>query len=310
MILNNINELQEAVDSRDLGYFENILKPTCRTLNTTQNFHAPLMLSAQNIKHLNKIDELQTDAIMLNLEDGVSEVMKPFALRLSALVLSKLTTCSKKIVVRVNELNEGGVEEIEFLNSYMPDAIRVPKIRNVKDVEKALELIDEKIEVHISIETADAWLNLSKLAVSSRVKVFYLGVLDLFAELKLSQSLITPTNPTIHYILSHFLITSKALHVKPVSFVFQDYKNIDEFQKYIELEKSMGYDSKGCISPTQSQVMMSYFDSENIDEAKEIVELFEKSRADGVTGFVSDKYGFIDEPIYKDALNRISIANS
>ncbi len=48
-----------------------------------------------------------------------------------------------------------------------PMRIRVPKIRSVDDVEQALELIDENIEVHLSIETKEAWLNLGKLAIQS-----------------------------------------------------------------------------------------------------------------------------------------------
>ena len=89
-------------------------------------------------------------------------------------------------------LDEGGDQEIAYLNAFMPDGIRIPKIRSVEDVQRALELIDENIEVHLSIETKEAWLHLDQLAISPRIKAYYLGVLDLFADLGLSQSLINP----------------------------------------------------------------------------------------------------------------------
>ena len=186
----------------------------------------------------------------------------------------------------------------------MPDAIRVPKIENEREVRSVLALLNDEIDLHLSIETALGWHNLSSLAVNKRVSAFYLGVLDLFADMKLSQSLVNLDNPTMLYILSHFLISSKAMNVKPVSFVFQEFKDLETFSKWIELEKSMGYDAKGCISPKQVELVNETFRNkeEEIKRAKVIIKLFEMHEEEGITGFVDDEYGFIDEPIYKGAL--------
>ena len=43
-------------------------------------------------------------------------------------------------------------------------------------------------------------------------------------------------------------------------------------------------------------------EEEQIKRAKTIVKLFEMYRDEGITGFVDEEYGFIDEPIYKGAL--------
>ena len=66
------------------------------------------------------------------------------------LALSNLRESDKKIIVRVNALDEGGAEEIELLNSFKPDAIRVPKIKTQADVLRALSLCDSEIELHLS----------------------------------------------------------------------------------------------------------------------------------------------------------------
>jgi len=300
----SIQKIEEAYAKRDLQALDAMAVPTYRNINTTNNFQSVLMLSANKIKHLQKIASLEADCIMLNLEDGVSKEEKPFALVLCAIFLSHHRTCKKKLVVRVNALDEGGYEEITYLNQFMPDAIRVPKITNVKEVKSVLALLKDEIELHLSIETAQGWHNLSSLAVNSRVKAFYLGVLDLFADMGLPQSLIHLENPTMHYILSHFLITTKAMGVHPVSFVFQEYKDMQTFHKWLTLEKQMGYSAKGCLSPQQVLAVNETFrDTEaELERAKIIVKLFEMHRDEGITGFSDEEYGFIDEPIYKGAL--------
>jgi citrate lyase subunit beta/citryl-CoA lyase len=190
----------------------------------------------------------------------------------------------------------------------MPDAIRVPKIRNEKEVESVYELLDEKTELHLSIETSGAWANLSQLKIDKRVTTFYLGILDLFADMSLPQSLITRDNPVMLYILSQFLVTCRVIGVRPVSFVFQDFKNLEEFEKWIALEQSMGYDAKGCISPEQAKLVNKMFanDEREMIRAKTIIRLFELKREEGITGFEDDEFGFIDEPIYKGALALLS----
>lgn len=300
-----INEIIDAYERRDLEALDALVVPKFREVNKSKKFRSALMLSCNNIKHLSKIESLEADCIMLNLEDGVSKEEKPFALALCAIFLSRLQKCDKKLVVRVNALDEGGYEEITYLNQFMPDAIRVPKIKTPQEVKSVHALLQDDIELHLSIETAEAWHNLASLSVNKRVNTFYLGILDLFADMGFSQGLIDLENPTMHYMLSHFLVTCKSIRVKPVSFVFQDFRDLDTFEQWIELEKSMGYDAKGCISPKQVELTNKVFvdKEEEIKRAKVIVKLFEMHKEEGITGFVDEEYGFIDEPIYKGALS-------
>ena len=304
MLQNDLEEIELAYKKRDLQALDSLAKPSFREINTKQNYASVLMLSCNNIKHLSKIQSLEADCVMLNLEDGVSKEDKPFALVLCAIFLSRMRKSNKKIVVRVNALDEGGYEEITYLNQFMPDAIRVAKIRNAGEVKNVLALLNEEIELHLSIETAQSWHNLSSLRVNKRVTTFYLGILDLFADMKLPQSLIKRDNPTMGYMLSHFLITSKAMGVKPVSFVYQEFKNLKEFALWLDLEKTIGYDSKGCISPMQVRLVNEKFlnEEEDLVRAKIIVKLFLMHQEEGITGFVDEEYGFIDEPIYKGAV--------
>jgi len=76
------------------------------------------------------------------------------------------------------------------------------------------------------------------------------------------------------------------------------------FEKWISLEKAIGYDAKGCISPTQVKLVNEKFADETreIERAKNIIKLFELNKELGITGFEDEEFGFIDEPVYKGAL--------
>jgi citrate lyase subunit beta/citryl-CoA lyase len=256
---------------------------------------APLMISTDNEKHISKIEKMQTDSIILNLEDGVLDKNK--ALKNCKLILKEFPR-NQKFIVRVNALDEGGENEISEIRDFSPNAIRVPKIRTKDDVLRIEKLVSQ-IDIHLSIETREAFLNLATLKTSENVTTFYLGILDLIADLELSQDRLEPTNPMVQYILSQFLVTSKALRVHPVAPVFQDYKNEKLFKEWLELEKRIGFSAKGVISPTQAKTVIEFFgmEKDEVEKAKEIVKFFEKFGSKA-----HEKYGYIDEPIYKGAL--------
>jgi len=262
-----------------------------------------LMVAGDKEKHLSKIDELSCDVAMINLEDGVGDKKEALKLLQNRFEKDRFQSKNKSIVVRINPLDESGIDEIKVLNQLKPHAIRIPKIKTKEDVQKALECIDKDIEIHLSIETKEAFDNLAQLKLDRRVTTVYLGILDLLESLELPQSLLKLENPMIDYLLSRFLIESKMAGFKPIFFTYQDYKNTEEFTKWIEIGKLMGYTATSCISPSQVEIANKIFqcDAKEIEKAQYIIEIFEQNKKNGITGFSDEKYGFIDEPIYKNA---------
>lgn len=263
-----------------------------------------LMVAGDKQKHLDKLPSLACDVAMINLEDGVFDKQTARELLTANFKDSLMQFDNLKTVVRVNALDECAKEDIEAINPLKPNAIRIPKIKTKEDVIKALELVDEDIEIHLSIETKEAFENLKELKIDKRVTTVYLGILDMFESLGLPQSHLQLNNPTVDYILSRFLIEAKFAGLYPISFTYQDYKNTDEFRAWCEKVKLMGYTAKATISPTQVAIVNEVFgyNKEQLEKAEYIKTVFEEQKAKGCTGFVDEKYGFIDEPIYKDAL--------
>lgn len=267
-----------------------------------------MMLNPLNLRHLNRLDTLEADVVTLNLEDAIAPSRKREALVNIALFLSHLHSSSSCIVIRTNPIDEGGREEIDFLEPFGPDAFRIPKVRTPREIEGALERIPASCELHISLETRESFRELAHWGtIDSRLTTANLGILDLLADLGLPQHLVTdgPGNPTAEAILSRFLLDARIASLRPVSFMYQDYRNTEGFCRWCLREKEMGFDAKACMGPAQVAIANEIFGpgSEEIRRAREIKEAFEASSRRGIHGFMHDRYGFIDEPIYRDALN-------
>ncbi|MBD3789148.1 MAG: CoA ester lyase [Campylobacterales bacterium] len=263
-----------------------------------------MMLNPLNLKHLNRIDEMDADMITLNLEDAIAPSRKKEALYNIGLFLSHLEDSRSFIIVRTNPLDEGGEEEIAFLNDFGFDAVRVAKIKDQTQIAQALTLLSEDKELHISLETKEAFRALSTLRIDTRLTTANLGILDLLTSLGLPQSLVNFGNPTIDYILSRFLVDAQTAGIHPISFMFQEYNDTDTFRQWCEHEKRMGFASKACMGPKQVEIANEVFgiDHKAIERAKHIKTVFEANASEGINGFMDEKYGFIDEPIYRDSL--------
>jgi len=263
-----------------------------------------MMLNPLQLKHLNRMDESDADMITLNLEDAIAPSRKKEALHNIALFLSHMEKSNSFIIVRTNPLGEGGAEEIAFLNDFSFDAIRVAKVKDQTEIAQALTLLSPEKELHISLETKEAFENLSTLRIDERLTTANLGILDLLTSLDLPQSLVMQGNPTIDYILSKFLVDAKTAGIYPVSFMFQDYNDTETFQKWCKHEKMLGFESKACMGPKQVKIANKVFgiDTDTIERALHIKSVFETQSSQNMNGFMDDKYGFIDEPIYRDSL--------
>ncbi len=290
MIFKDISFLEEIVKKGDIKKALSLIKePKPIPLIKTKK-RSVLMVSGHQVKHLNKIDELPADVIILNLEDGVPKEKKEIARVMIGVFLSHLEKIDKEIVVRVNPLDEGGIEDIEFLDEFYFNAFRIPKVKYLADIDYAFILTQK--ELHASIETKEAFFNLKNLK-HPKLTTFYIGIYDLLNELKLPHSIISLENPLIHKILSDFSLTSRFLEITPIGFVYQQYKDLDGFKKWCLLQKNLGMQGVGCITPAQCEIANKIF-NEDKEFAKMIVEKFEEEGPFTIDGL------YVDEPIYKN----------
>jgi citrate lyase subunit beta/citryl-CoA lyase len=300
MIFDSVEFIEKLTIEERLEHLGEERKAPCKK----KSYRSNMMLNPLKLKHLNRIDNLEADMITLNLEDAIAPSRKKEALHNIALFLSHLKESKSFIIVRTNPLHEGGREEISFLNSFGFDAIRVAKIETKEEILEVNRLLNSEKEIHISLETKEAFQNLATFSEIPRFTTANIGILDLLTSLGLPQSLVEHENPTIHYILSKFLVDAKTAGLNPISFMFQEYHDVAKFRAWCEIEKRMGFTTKACMGPLQVEIANEIFKIKNnaLIRAKHIKQAFEESAKNGENGFMDGKYGFIDEPIYRDAL--------
>jgi len=282
-----------------------------------------LIVSGDRPKHLRKVFQREADVIIFNVEDGVADSNKGFARLLLRKFLRNVSfDGSKEVVIRVNPLNsEFFWEDILELLPIVPHAVRLSKVEKPADVVvldgiiKAYELSaglpENTIKIQLSIETGKAIERLPEiLSASDRVNVAYLGVLDLFADLGLSQEL-TKSSHLTTYLKAKFVSTCRAFNVSPIAPAYQDYTDLEGFEREASEEKELGFTGKMCVSVKQVGIANKVFSptEDEVEEAKEIVELYEKALKEGKGG-VTYRGKFIDQPIYRDALNKLRFLKS
>ncbi|OSM02210.1 HpcH/HpaI aldolase/citrate lyase family protein [Magnetofaba australis] len=267
------------------------------------NARSIMMVAGDKARHLEKIPHLAADWAMVNLEDGVGD--KEAARHLVAEKLAALdpAVLAERVVIRLNPWDAGALDDLAILGHLTPRAWRLPKVESAETLRAALAKLPASSELHFTVETRAALADLRHLRVDGRVTTAYLGMLDLLADLGLPQSLLTPDNPTINYLLAQFLVECRMSGLNPVGFVYQNHRDIAGLEQWADKLKRMGYTAMGCIAPAQAEALNRAFapDADAIARAQRILELFETSQANGVTGFDDPEFGFIDEPIARDA---------
>jgi len=307
--------LEEKRSLEELSHFPETLPKRREPANPFKR--AALIVSADRINHVKKALSREADVIIFNLEDGVSEERKPFArLFLRKFLASTPFPEDKEVVVRINPIDSPHFwEDITQILPAVPHAVRLSKVRSPEDVialdriveafERSASLPQGSIKIQLSIETPQAILNLPKILSSSRrINAAYLGILDLFAELGLSQSL---TSKSLgEFVREKFAFECRSFNVHPIGAAYQDYEDLEGFREEALKEREMGFSGKMAISVRQSRLLMELFSPsrEEIEEAKEIVRVYEEALKEGKGG-VAHGGKFIDQPIYKDALNKL-----
>ena len=281
------------------------------------------------------------DSIFLDLEDAIAPARKAQARTEAIRALNEIDWGLKLLSVRVNGLDTAwALEDIVDVARNCPrlDMILLPKTStafDVKFVDQILTLIeretkrDKKIGIEVLIETAQGVANVEDIAgSSSRLEAMVFGVGDYTVEMqtqdivfgrpnadysvlseKNQQSQRHPhVNDQWHFAMARIANACRANGLRPIDGPFTDFSDGEGFLSSAWRAKSLGFEGKWAIHPTQIDSANAVFSpsQSELDWAVRIVNLLEEVNSQG-RGAVAENGVLIDMAHLKKAnliLNR------
>jgi citrate lyase subunit beta/citryl-CoA lyase len=279
-----------------------------------------------NEKMLHKALALPADALILDLEDAVTPDRKAAARAEIRRWLDAVDFGRQERIVRANPLDSPwGEADLEMLCSgHPPDALLVPKVSDVRDLER----LDERLRaleragghapgtiecIVIGTETPAGALALAALARGPRVTALTWGAEDLSAALGARRN----RDDAGHYlpVFAHCriqtLLAAAAAGVAPIDGVYVDFRDREGLARESAEAADMGFRGKMTLHPAQVDIVNVAFtpSAEEIAEARELLEAFDAAAAEGRMAFAY-RGEMVDVPHLERARRRLAMAEA
>ena len=280
-----------------------------------------LFVPAHRARFVERAPTAGADVVCLDLEDSVPWDEKPNARRLAKEAIPGMPRTGYLLFVRVNGLYTGLLEqELDAIVGPELDGISLPKTdsaRTVRQVdayltelEKARGLPVGQVKIIPWIETAIGLVNAYEIcAATSRLIGASFGGEDFATDMGFKR---TADSKEIEYPRAAMAVACVAANKLPIDTPEPDYADLEHLERDSRFARSLGYRGKYCIHPSQVEVVNRVFSPapEEVDDARQVVELFEKEGiAKGMAAIAVDGK-MIDTPIYLRARHILSWAQA
>ena len=282
-----------------------------------------LFVPGDSEKKLAKAASTGADALLLDLEDAVSQDRLPIARGLVLDYLKSHDRSSQQVWVRINPLNtQLSLPDLVAVMPGKPDGIVLPKPLNASDVLQ-LDHFLSALEQHegikaghtrilpVATEVAGALFSLNTYAgCSARLAGLTWGAEDLATAVGASTNKKDNGEFDDTFVLARSLCLLAAAHagVQAIDTLSVDFRHADSLQADVQRAKRQGFSGKLAIHPDQVAIINAGFTAtpEELQHAQRIVDAFAQS---GGAGAVQLDGKMVDKPHLTQALRLLSTRN-
>lgn len=255
------------------------------------------------------------DGIILDLEDSVAPNEKQSARFLVRNALREVDFLGAERMVRINQLPMG-LEDLDFIIPHGVHAILIPKCEYAETVLEVEARIQELRIKHKTkapvfllpiIESALGIIKAYKIAMAStNIVALTIGLEDYTADIGAERTL---EGRESFFARCEIVTASRAADIQPIDSVFSDLGDEDGLKASIAEAKSLGFEGKGCIHPSQIPIVHAGFapSEKEIAKAKKI-SLAMKGALEKGNGVISLGTKMIDPPVVKRAERVLKLA--
>ena len=282
-----------------------------------------LFVPGDSEKKLAKAASTGADALLLDLEDAVSQDRLPIARGLVLDYLKSHDRSSQQVWVRINPLNTPlSLPDLVAVMPGKPDGIVLPKPLNASDVLQ-LDHFLSALEQHegikaghtrilpVATEVAGALFSLNTYAgCSARLAGLTWGADDLATAVGASTNKKDNGEFDDTFVLARSLCLLAAAHagVQAIDTLSVDFRRADSLQADVQRAKRQGFSGKLAIHPDQVANINAGFTAtpEELQHAQRIVDAFAQA---GGAGAVQLDGKMVDKPHLTQALRLLSTRN-
>lgn len=279
------------------------------------NLRSLLFVPGNNMRMLTKSATLDTDAIILDLEDAVPILNKETARIMTRDAISAIKLGGSSVFVRVNALStKMTVDDLKYVVVKGLDGIMLAKSESADDLRELDGLITsaeqisgfrrKKLSVIPLIESARGVLNAYEIAKGSkRVIALAFGAGDYYRDLGRNISSLSLEQTELLYARSRIVNCCVAAAVQPIDAPhFGLLTDKIGFVEELKLGVRLGFRGKFLVHPTQIEPANDLFSpSQNeIEYAVKLVKAFEEAQRTGL-GAVSFEGKMVDYMHYQQA---------
>lgn len=232
-----------------------------------RNYHSLLFVPA-NSDMLSKIENINADAVIIDLEDSIRGKDKDKALVEAELFLNHYSF-DKDIFVRINP--DRSEQEINVLNKFCITGYMLPKAENNKDIIEFCKLSSEKKLIAL-IETLGGVIGIREIAANSCVNMIAFGAEDYTA-----QTGIRNEDEFLSYVKSKIVLYAKAYGKKVFDTVSINITDKEKYCREAQKSRDYGFDGKLTIHPMQVEVVNNVYKGDDIDYYRYILDEYDKN---------------------------------
>jgi citrate lyase subunit beta/citryl-CoA lyase len=268
-----------------------------------------LFLEGANEVVLRGAAESGADVLIQELEDFTPPPLRPAARVLAADLYATWREAGAVVAVRVNPLDQDGMDDLAAVMCGRPDIVALPKVAEPAHVigldeavtrfEREYGIAEGSTALLPNIEYARGLVQLGAIAhASSRVMACLLAAEDLAADLGAERG---PDGIELAYCRQRFIVECIAAGVVAVDcpYTFSDTQGVarDTFWA-----RRLGYAAKSCVDPAHAAIINRALtpSDEEVSRAQKIVAAFDAARAKGEARVELDG-ALIEVPAYSNA---------
>ncbi len=247
---------------------------------STRPFRSVLYLPASRVRTMEKARDLPTDAIIFDLEDAVAPDEKAVARDLLVQTLRTADFGPRARIIRINGLDtEWGKADAAALNGISVDAVLVPKVNDVSDLQSVSDLLPGQ-PLWAMMETAAGLLNAAAIAAHPALTGMVMGTNDLARELGCR---VRADRLPLQTGLGLCLLAARAQGRIAIDGVYNAFRDDAGLRAECEQGRDLGFDGKTLIHPAQLAIANEVFAPapEDLDLARRQIDAFAAAQAQG-----------------------------